>query len=302
MASTGTIAGAFEEDGADREAALRAVDNTDWAAYGARLLALAAQVLAPENRGPFDPRIARLLLREATVVAIRAMTGAATIRSIADAAAALDRRPDLHERTRWSERRRAALSVLDDDLDSVREVENAEPVVTDLVRAALATTPRRRFWVVYRKWILLSAAILSVACALVVAIVQFASTTAGPRYRWKSSSSGFGYPTSGTLDDRGDRGVLFHTDQQKDPWVLIDMLAPRMINRVVIENRLDCCRERAIPLVVEALNADLKAVEVGRATAPFGKWILEFPPRQARYVRLRTEGNTMLHLREVEIP
>src|SRR5262249_11325021 len=157
------------------------------------------------------------------------------------------------------------------------ELESAEAAVTALVDAATTVKPRPRFWTRARKRILAATVLgLVLVSAVSAAVVHFAS---GPRYRWQASSAGWGYPAAGTLDGREDRPVLFHTDQQWDPWVLIDLLEPRVIDKIVIENRIDCCRERTVPLVVEALDENMGAIRIGRTDAPFSKWIVQFPAR-----------------------
>ena len=94
---------------------------------------------------------------------------------------------------------------------------------------------------------------------------------------------------------------MLHTEYEANPWMVIDLLKLRPVHGVSIRNREDCCDERCIPLVVEVAGDDQHFVEVARQGETFDVWKAEFPARQARYVRLRVEATTMLHLREIKI-
>lgn len=121
-------------------------------------------------------------------------------------------------------------------------------------------------------------------------------------YRWVASSHASGLPQSGRLSDVGAYGLLLHTELERNPWVLLDLLKSRQISHIVIENRLDCCQRRGLPLVVELDDADVGYVEVARRTTPFDTWEIRFPPARARYVRIRSEARTILHLGSVKLP
>jgi hypothetical protein len=95
--------------------------------------------------------------------------------------------------------------------------------------------------------------------------------------------------------------VFFHTKQHKQPWFLLDLGAETTVGRVEVENRDDCCRERAVPLVVEVSDDKQKFREIARRTTPFYTWDATFEPLQTRYVRLRVDGRAFFHLSRVSV-
>jgi len=124
----------------------------------------------------------------------------------------------------------------------------------------------------------------------------------GPRYPFVVSSASRGFVSAGFLGDEGAYGVMFHTKQQKNPWVEIDLGELRPVSSVRVRNRLDCCQDRAVPLLVEISDESRAFVEVARKDEAFDVWELELPSRpSARFVRLRAHASTILHLNEVEI-
>ncbi len=126
------------------------------------------------------------------------------------------------------------------------------------------------------------------------AIVLGPNLAAGKPFRTSSS-------WSGCSADPGCLQQLFHTDPQESPWIEFDLGAPTRVHRVEIENRDDCCQDRAIPLVVElSINATAWK-EVARREKDFSSWVAKFPPTSARYVRLRVPRSTVFHLHKVAI-
>ena len=68
-----------------------------------------------------------------------------------------------------------------------------------------------------------------------------------------------------------------------------------------IQNRRDCCRDRAFPLVIEGSLDGEKWRELGRQTKPFSQWTLELQPTEVRYVRAKALKRTVLHLEGFEV-
>jgi hypothetical protein len=95
--------------------------------------------------------------------------------------------------------------------------------------------------------------------------------------------------------------MLFHTEQENNPWVEYDLGAPKPIHRVEVANRSDCCDDRAIPLVVELSNDRTNWTEVARRDSEFQSWTAKFATKTVRYVRLRVPRVTALHLKEVVV-
>lgn len=95
--------------------------------------------------------------------------------------------------------------------------------------------------------------------------------------------------------------IFFHTLEEQEPWVEIDLKAPTGFAVVDVTNRSDCCPDRAVPLVIEVSNDQEKWREVARRTDTFAEWRAKFKPQKARYVRLRALRRTLLHLEKVAV-
>jgi hypothetical protein len=111
------------------------------------------------------------------------------------------------------------------------------------------------------------------------------------------------FTTSSSAYDckQGECGdAFFHTQEEESPWIEYDLGRARAVHRVELKNRWDCCYERAVPLVVET-SLDRKSWTVAaRTDQAFLVWSADFAQR-ARYVRLRVDGRSSLHLQSVSI-
>lgn len=119
--------------------------------------------------------------------------------------------------------------------------------------------------------------------------------------RWEASSAsaGFAQRGQGARAPTGPVGAFFHTAEERSPWVRLDLGAARTLREVVVENRSDCCAERAVPLALE-LSLDGRGwSEVARRTSAFNEWTARFTARPTRYLRLRALRRTALHLHGV---
>jgi hypothetical protein len=96
-------------------------------------------------------------------------------------------------------------------------------------------------------------------------------------------------------------GYFFHTAHQESPSIEFDLGETKTISAVVVQNRADCCAERAIPLVVEVSEKPGEWREVRRRTKDFKTWHGRFPATPARSVRLSVPRGTFLHLLRVKI-
>jgi hypothetical protein len=94
---------------------------------------------------------------------------------------------------------------------------------------------------------------------------------------------------------------FFHTTEEANPWVEFDLGVTRSISRMRVENRKDCCSERAVPLTVELSTNHRNWQTVARQAEDFTSWNVSFGSAEARWVRLRTHRQTFLHLAEVRI-
>ncbi|HEY1533876.1 MAG TPA: discoidin domain-containing protein [Polyangiaceae bacterium] len=94
---------------------------------------------------------------------------------------------------------------------------------------------------------------------------------------------------------------FFHTTAEANPWVEFDLGATRSISSVRVENRKDCCSERAVPLTVEVSTNHKDWKTVARQAEDFTTWKVSFGSVDARWVRLQAHRQTYLHLAEVRI-
>ena len=180
------------------------------------------------------------------------------------------------------------------DEDAARPRAFAEALVWEL------NAPRRRVArVVVQRWSRV-ALVAAVALALLIAsrILSLGpNLAAGKPFRLSSTSSGW----AACLANNGCKGLMFHTETEDNPWVEIDLGAPKTVRRVEVINRADCCADRAKPLVAEVSTDRVTWTQVARKDEDFGSWKADFPPRVARYVRLRSPHHTVLHLQAIAV-
>jgi hypothetical protein len=119
---------------------------------------------------------------------------------------------------------------------------------------------------------------------------------------WRASSK---YSVGGCqspaqqCDDSPD--YFFHTQEEANPWIEFDLGSVQRVRAVRLENRKDCCVERATPLVVETSTDDHTWKTVARHEGAFTGWLAEFAPIDARWVRLRVERRVPFHLLAVRV-
>lgn len=149
-----------------------------------------------------------------------------------------------------------------------------------------------------------------VAVALVVAVLAINSAVQralrGPDFAagkpWRASSKAFDCDPAQKSCGGTSTGIFFHTREEQNPWVEIDLGTQKKFRHVEVANRDDCCADRALPLVVEISDDANEFREVARATEPFDHWDATFDPVSARYVRLRVDNKrTYLHLDQVAV-
>jgi len=171
----------------------------------------------------------------------------------------------------------------------------------------LGTVQRRleRLWVrrvlhVLGVFVLIGAAVFA---AQQIAYVSRRSHDLAERASWTTSSR---YPQGGCESPKqtcpGGENYFFHTSQENDPWVMFDLGKVRHVSGIEIDNRLDCCAERAVPLAV-AVSTDKKNwTEVARRTSEFANWRQSFDTERARYVKVYIPiPSAILHLSRVRI-
>jgi hypothetical protein len=94
--------------------------------------------------------------------------------------------------------------------------------------------------------------------------------------------------------------VFFVTRNEPEPWIEYDLGRPSRLRRVVAGNRTDCCRDWAVPLVLELSDDQKHWREIARVTQEFYTWDARFPVETGRYLRLRVSRTTVFQLASVE--
>jgi hypothetical protein len=120
--------------------------------------------------------------------------------------------------------------------------------------------------------------------------------------RWTTSSRWQGGCESPRQECPGGENFFFHTTQENDPWIVIDLGKVRGTSTVVVKNRRDCCPDRAVPLVIELSTDQKKWRVVATRTTTFDTWRASYDRMRARYVKLHTpRPDGILHLKSVQV-
>ena len=96
-------------------------------------------------------------------------------------------------------------------------------------------------------------------------------------------------------------GVFVHTKLENEPWLRLDLGAEHELERIELQNRTDCCQDRAVPVIVELSKDGTRFHTVARRDETFDVWHTRFKPERARYVRIRVLKLTALHLERVDV-
>ncbi len=148
-----------------------------------------------------------------------------------------------------------------------------------------------------------------VAVAVLLAVVGIWTSSqrllSGPNLAagkpWQASSSYKGFNPAAHVCDGNVTRILFHTNEEENPWFQVDMGVVNQVAVVEITNRTDGYQGRAVPLVVELSTDSRTWTEVARRTDTFNTWKAKFSPRKARYVRVKAQRRTFLHLETVVV-
>jgi hypothetical protein len=93
---------------------------------------------------------------------------------------------------------------------------------------------------------------------------------------------------------------FFHTNDVDNPSLEIDLGAAHLIRSIRIDNRADCCKERALPLNVEVLDGTTWRL-IAQRRSFFSTWSYDVEPVRARMVRIRRPGKNFFHLKRISI-
>lgn len=118
---------------------------------------------------------------------------------------------------------------------------------------------------------------------------------------WRTSSTqDVCYPTKFSCAGV-QTAIFFLTKEEEHPWYEVDLLTPRRISRVEIQNRRDAGQERAVPLLIELSLDGQRYFQVASRAEPFSLWNATFPRQEARYVRVTVPRHSALHLERVSV-
>lgn len=100
----------------------------------------------------------------------------------------------------------------------------------------------------------------------------------------------------------GDRTNLgFHTESLPNQFVVVDLGSIKKFDKVVVYNRADCCKERAVPMRLEVSDDGVNYSKLDERKEVFDVWTAKMLHARGRYVRLRLLQTNVLHLSEVEV-
>lgn len=182
-----------------------------------------------------------------------------------------------------------ALDVADEDATRARDF--AQTLLADL------DAPKRRVErTLFQRWWRLSLVVLLLA----IVAMGVRKLVLGPNMLsdkpMRVSSS-----WTGCAQDAGCQALLFHTEHEVNPWVEFDLGARKTFRRLEVTNRGDCCSDRAVPLVAEISDDRASWTQIGRKETDFSTWTLSFPPKTARYIKLRVARMSTFHLKDVAL-
>jgi hypothetical protein len=106
---------------------------------------------------------------------------------------------------------------------------------------------------------------------------------------------------AGCATDAECTALLFHTDPEFNPWIEFDMGKPTKFHRIEVKNRIDCCSERAVPLVIEISDDRARWTEIARQDSDFSNWTVKLAPKTARYLKFHVPRNVAFHLKSVAV-
>ncbi len=184
-----------------------------------------------------------------------------------------------------------------------------EPFAPDAHRSlAAASRPYRRMTIALGAL----AAASALAIALLVLLACLLSPALRARLFPRDLAAGRPWVASGAMPPSRRSGTgpsttskadfFFQTYPSDHPWIAVDLGTPRTIRSLLVENRRDCCWERALPLDVEVLDLDgRKWRRVAQRRSGFHVWTHEIAPVSARHVRFRLAAVGTLHLRRISL-
>ena len=168
-------------------------------------------------------------------------------------------------------------------------------------------TPQRaleRAWVVRFSWLVAAAVVLIGLGFVGKALKDKHDLTLdlAPSASWKASSQIQDCScTSPEQSCSSCPNFFFHTLEENKPSIVFDLHRVQSLSGVVVDNRADCCSERAVPLVVQVSSDQKHWKTVATRKGEFSTWRADFPTEQARWVKLYIAKRDYLHLARVRL-
>ena len=103
------------------------------------------------------------------------------------------------------------------------------------------------------------------------------------------------------LVDGDVTNIGFHTENGPNQFVVIDLGEVKKFDKVVVYNRVDCCKERAVPVRLEVSDDGVRYTKLEDRTEVFDVWTAKMLRAKGRYLRLRLLQVNPFHLSEVEV-
>jgi hypothetical protein len=95
---------------------------------------------------------------------------------------------------------------------------------------------------------------------------------------------------------------FFCTNEEDNPWVIIDLGKVKSFSRIRVVNRLAGSQERAYPLKIEVSHDKETWKTVAERPDTFDVWVVDLPDTEkARYLRLSLGRKTWFHLNTVQL-
>jgi hypothetical protein len=184
-----------------------------------------------------------------------------------------------------------------------RETELAQRLVQGLVSGADSSDPVAG--TLMQRWQRTGLLLAIALCGLIATTIVIQRWWQGPDLAlgkpWRSSSQEFVCEPTRNTCGGAQTNIFFHTREEESPWLEIDLGSAQSFARIQVTNRDDCCIDRAVPLLAEVSSDREHWREVAREPDSFRQWEATFPATSARYVRVRVDRHTILHLARVSI-
>lgn len=178
---------------------------------------------------------------------------------------------------------------------------NAHQVLLAELEIPLAALARAQI----RRWVAVGVVLLSCAVSTVAAVsllnwIREPVDLARGRPFRVSSKFAECHP------DQGECGgvplkVFFHTLEEKGPWYMVDLERPTTFSWLMVRNRSDAAMMNAVPLVAEVSDDGVAFREIARRAENFVVWEPHFAPQTSRFLRLRVDRVSALHLEAVKV-